>query len=101
MGDSWETHRSTPNPQFRTNMLSIFGCAKRPLFPAESGNKLISDRGSEVSLFSLRVNKWGSWRRAAPSKPKTKTRNNDNMLVVVWGLGILRRDSGVYPASLP
>ena len=39
-----ESHRSTPNPQFRTNMLSIFGCAKRPLFPAQSGNKLISDR---------------------------------------------------------
>jgi hypothetical protein len=27
------------NPDFQTNMLSIFGCAKRPLFPAESGNK--------------------------------------------------------------
>ena len=48
--------RRSPNPQTTTNMLSLIpkmgkrpaGCAKRPLFPAESGNKLISDRGSEV-----------------------------------------------------
>jgi hypothetical protein len=39
-------------------------------------------------LFSLRENKWRSWRRAARSKPKTKTRKNDNMLVNVWGLGV-------------
>src|ERR1035441_7123908 len=44
----------------------------------------------EISLFSLHENKWRSWRRAAPSKPKTKTRNNDNMLVVVWGLALWR-----------
>ena len=41
--------------------------------------------GLGVSLFSLHENKWRSWRRAAPSKPKAKTRNNDSMLVVVWG----------------
>jgi hypothetical protein len=47
-----ESPRSTPNPQTTTNMLSLIpkmgnrtvGCAKRPLFPAESGNKLISYR---------------------------------------------------------
>src|SRR5664280_2129609 len=55
-GHSPETPRSTPNPQTTTNMLSLIpkmgkrpaGCAKRPLFPAESGNKLISDCLSEV-----------------------------------------------------
>src|ERR1017187_1819599 len=55
-GDSPETRRSTPNPQTTTNMLSLIpkmgnrtvGCAERPLFPAGSGNKLISDRRSEV-----------------------------------------------------
>ena len=51
-----EPPRSTPNPQTTTNMLSLIpkmgkrpaGCAKRPLFPAESGNKLISNPGLEV-----------------------------------------------------
>ena len=46
-----EPPHSTLNPQTTTNMLSLIpkmgkrtaGCAKRPLFPAESGNKLISD----------------------------------------------------------
>jgi hypothetical protein len=55
-GASPESPRSTPDPQTTTNMLSLIpkmgnrtvGCAKRPLFPAESGNKLISDPGSEV-----------------------------------------------------
>ena len=55
-GASPEPRRSTLNPQTTTNMLSLIpkmgkrtaGCAKRPLFPAESGNKLISYRRSEV-----------------------------------------------------
>jgi len=55
-GASPESRRSTPNPQTTTNMLSLIakmgnltvGCAKRPLFPAESGKKLISDSRSEV-----------------------------------------------------
>jgi len=63
-----ETHRS-PNPQTTTNMLSLIpkmgnrtvGCAKRPLFPAESGNKLISDSNQRCYGVSGGVT-GGLWR---------------------------------------
>src|ERR1035441_9155907 len=45
--------------------------------------------GIGVSLFSLHENKWRSRHRTAPSKSKMKTRNNDNMLVDLFRLGIV------------
>ena len=60
----------------------------------KNDNMLVFLFGLSISLFSLHENKWRSWRRAAPSKPKTKTRNNDNMLVDLFRLGVLRGGPG-------
>jgi hypothetical protein len=55
--------------------------------------------GSEISLFPDSAGNKG--RFAQPTVRFPIFGINDNMLVVVWGLGVLRRDSGECSANLP
>ena len=68
--------------------------------PMENMNedKLISDPGSEISLFPDSAGNKG--RFAQPTVRFPIFGINDNMLVVVWGLGVLRRDSGEAPGTV-
>ncbi len=83
-----EPRRSTPNPQITTNMLLLIptmgkravGCAERPLFPAESGNKLISDRESEV----LRRDYGEATVRPARVPGAVSHRVVGSLIIVIW-----------------
>ena len=55
-------------------------------------NKLISDSQSEISLFPHFAGNKGRFTQPTVRFPIFGI--NDNMLVVVWGLGVLRRGSG-------
>ena len=59
---------------------------------SRSENKLISYRGSEISLFPDSAGNKGRFAQPAVRFPIFGI--NDNMLVVVWGLGVLRRGYG-------
>jgi hypothetical protein len=65
--------------------------AYRPVSSPES-RRSTSDRRSEISLFPDSAGNKG--RSAQPPVRFPIFGINDNMLVVVWGLGVLRRDSG-------
>ena len=59
---------------------------------SRSENKLISDRGSEISLFPDSAGNKGRFAQPAGRFPIFGI--NANMLVVVWGLGVLRGGNG-------
>jgi hypothetical protein len=79
--------------RFHTTGLAHF--QRRAKDCATPGAPFISDPRSEISLFPDSAGNKG--RFAQPTVRFPIFGINDNMLVVVWGLGVLRRVSGEGP----
>src|ERR1035437_1291559 len=102
----WEGNKLIPNPQTTTNMLSLIpkmgkltaGCAKRPLFPAESGNKLIPNPQTTTNMLSL-IPKMGK-RTAGCAKRPLFPAESGNKLISDRGSEVLWRGYGEAPRRL-